>query len=53
MFFTYSIFSFSGTVLGILNCNYFVEFYIKSRGKAIKIVYGLISFIVLYATKTT
>ena len=33
LFFTYSIFSFSGTVL---NCTYFVEFYIKSRGKAME-----------------
>ena len=47
LFFTYSIFSFNGTVLGILNCTYFVEFYIKSRAKQWKIVYGLISFIVL------
>ena len=36
LFFTYSIFSFNGTVLGILNCTYFVEFYIKSRGKAME-----------------
>jgi len=34
LFFTFSIFSCSGTVLGILNCTNFVEFYIKSRGKA-------------------
>ena len=36
LFVTFSIFVFIGTVLGILNCTNFVEFYIKSRGKAMK-----------------